>query len=57
MEGEVSVRRLDVTDEKGRQNLARDIEEEFGRLDILVNNAGVAADGGQRGADAATWTW
>ena len=39
MEGEVSVRRLDVTDEKSIQNLARDVEEEFGRLVILVNNA------------------
>ncbi len=50
--GDVHVRQLDVTDEKGIQNLARDLEEEFGRLDILVNNAGVAADGGQRGVDA-----
>lgn len=52
MEGDVRVRQLDVTDEKGIQNLARDVEEEFGRLDILVNNAGVSIDGGQRGVDA-----
>ena len=52
IDGEVHVRRLDVTDEKGIQNLARSVEEEFGRLDILVNNAGVSIDRGQRGVDA-----
>ncbi|MDQ3639356.1 MAG: SDR family oxidoreductase [Actinomycetota bacterium] len=52
IDGDVRVRQLDVTDEKGIQNLARDAEEEFGRLDILVNNAGVSIDGGQRGVDA-----
>jgi NAD(P)-dependent dehydrogenase (short-subunit alcohol dehydrogenase family) len=49
--GDVHVRRLDVTDEKGIQNLARSVEEEFGRLDVLVNNAGVSIDCGQRGVD------
>jgi NAD(P)-dependent dehydrogenase (short-subunit alcohol dehydrogenase family) len=52
MEGDVRVRQLDVTDEKGIAQLARDVEEEFGRLDVLVNNAGVSIDGGQRGVDA-----
>ena len=52
IDGDVRVRQLDVTDEKGIQNLARDVEEEFGRLDVLVNNAGVSMDGGQRGVDA-----
>ena len=52
MNGNVLVRRLDVTDEKGIHNLAREVEEELGRLDILVNNAGVASDRGQRGVDA-----
>jgi NAD(P)-dependent dehydrogenase (short-subunit alcohol dehydrogenase family) len=52
IDGDVRVRQLDVTDEKGIQNLARDVEEEFGRLHILVNNAGVSIDGGQRGVDA-----
>jgi NAD(P)-dependent dehydrogenase (short-subunit alcohol dehydrogenase family) len=52
MEGDVRVQQLDVTDEKGIQNLARDVEEEFGRLDVLVNNAGISIDGGQRGVDA-----
>ncbi|MCA1718616.1 MAG: SDR family oxidoreductase [Actinobacteria bacterium] len=52
MDGDVRVRRLDVTDEKGIQNLARDVEEEFGRLDVLVNNAGISIDGGQHGVDA-----
>jgi NAD(P)-dependent dehydrogenase (short-subunit alcohol dehydrogenase family) len=52
MEGDVRVQQLDVTDEKDIQNLACDVEEEFGRLDVLVNNAGVSMDGGQRGVDA-----
>lgn len=40
IEGNVYVRRLDVTDEKGIQSLACEIEEEFGRLDILVKMPG-----------------
>ena len=52
MEGDVRVRQLDVTDEKGIVQLACDIEEEFGRLDVLVNNAGISIDRGQRGVDA-----
>ena len=52
MEGDVRVRQLDVTDEKGIAQLARDVEEKFGRLDILVNNAGISIDRGQRGVDA-----
>jgi NAD(P)-dependent dehydrogenase (short-subunit alcohol dehydrogenase family) len=49
---EVRVRQLDVTDEKGIAQLARDVEEEFGRLDVLVNNAGISIDGGQHGVGA-----
>ena len=52
IDGDVYVRQLDVADEKSIQNLARSVEEEFGRLDILVNNAGVSIDRGQRGVDA-----
>lgn len=52
IDGDVRVRQLDVTDEKGIAQLARDVEEEFGRLDVLVNNAGISIDGGQRGVDA-----
>ncbi len=52
IDGEVVVRRLDVTDEKGIQNLAHEVEEEFGRLDVLVNNAGVSMDSGRRGVNA-----
>ncbi len=52
MDGNVRVRQLDATDEKGIAQLACDIEEEFGRLDVLVNNAGISIDGGQHGVDA-----
>jgi NAD(P)-dependent dehydrogenase (short-subunit alcohol dehydrogenase family) len=52
MYGDVRVRQLDVTDEKGIAQLARDVEEEFGRLDVLVNNAGIFIDRGQHGVDA-----
>ena len=52
IDGNVVVKQLDVTDEKGIAELARGVEEEFGRLDVLVNNAGVSVDGGQRGVDA-----
>src|SRR5215212_8104162 len=52
MDGDVRVRQLDVTDERSIAQLARDIEEEFGRLDVLVNNAGIAIDRGQHGVDA-----
>src|SRR5918998_1195301 len=49
--GDIHVRRLDVTDEKGIQNLARSVEEEFGWLDVLVNNAGF-----RKTVDSAAWT-
>ena len=52
IDGNVVVKQLDVTDEKDIAELARGIEEEFGRLDVLVNNAGVSVDEGQRGVDA-----
>ena len=41
-----------MTDEKGIAQLARDVEEEFGRLDVLVNNAGISIDGEQHGVGA-----
>ena len=52
IDGDIHARRLDVTDEKGTQRLAREVEEEFGRLDILVDNAGIAIHRGQCGVDA-----
>jgi len=38
----VVAKQLDVRDEPSVERLARELEEEFGRLDILVNNAGIA---------------
>ncbi|MBU1190333.1 MAG: SDR family oxidoreductase [Gammaproteobacteria bacterium] len=35
---------LDVTQESSIDQLARDIERDYGRLDVLVNNAGVFLD-------------
>ena len=35
---------LDVTDNDSIEQLARDIERDYGRLDVLVNNAGVFLD-------------
>ncbi len=52
IDGDLRVRQLDVTDEKGTAQLARDVEEELGRLDVLVNNAGISIDRGQHGVDA-----
>jgi NAD(P)-dependent dehydrogenase (short-subunit alcohol dehydrogenase family) len=37
----VVAKQLDVRDEASVERVARDLEEEFGRLDILVNNAGI----------------
>jgi NAD(P)-dependent dehydrogenase (short-subunit alcohol dehydrogenase family) len=38
----IVVKQLDVRDEASVERVARELEEEFGRLDILVNNAGIA---------------
>ena len=44
----VSARQLDITSEKSINQLAENIEGEFGKLDVLVNNAGAFFDqGGQ----------
>ncbi|MFK0256623.1 SDR family oxidoreductase [Streptomyces sp. NPDC090445] len=40
--------RLDVTDADDVITLARNVEEEFGRLDVLVNNAAINYDTAQR---------
>ncbi len=43
---DVQFLQLDVNDHASRQNAAKFIEENFGRLDIFVNNAGIAKDFG-----------
>ncbi len=37
---------LDITDRESVNQLARQVEEEFGRLDVLINNAGAGFDMG-----------
>jgi len=44
--GEVRFVRLDVTDARTVEVVAKRIEQDFGRLDVLVNNAGVAVEWG-----------
>jgi len=41
-------RRLDVTEPETIQQLATELDQEFGRLDVLVNNAGALYDPWQR---------
>ncbi|KOX27501.1 dehydrogenase [Saccharothrix sp. NRRL B-16348] len=43
---------LDVTDQATVREVARHVEERFGRLDVLVNNAGITGSGQVSPADA-----
>lgn len=44
----VAARQLDITSDQSVNQLAKDIETEFGKLDVLINNAGAYFDqGGQ----------
>lgn len=38
---------LDITNDQSVQQLANDIDTQFGRLDVLVNNAGAFFDQGK----------
>lgn len=40
----VTAKQLDITDDQSVNNLAKEIENEFGRLDVLINNAGAFFD-------------
>jgi NAD(P)-dependent dehydrogenase (short-subunit alcohol dehydrogenase family) len=42
----VTAKQLDVTDDSSVDNLAKEIEHEYGKLDVLVNNAGAFFDQG-----------
>ena len=42
---DVQFLKLDVTNEKDREEAAAFLEKNFGKLDILINNAGISADG------------
>ncbi len=37
-------RELDITDSKACEELAKDVEEKYGKIDVLVNNAGITKD-------------
>jgi NAD(P)-dependent dehydrogenase (short-subunit alcohol dehydrogenase family) len=43
--GDVHAVALDVTDQAGVREVAKLVEERFGRLDVLVNNAGITGSG------------
>jgi NAD(P)-dependent dehydrogenase (short-subunit alcohol dehydrogenase family) len=43
--GDVRSLKLDVTNQKDREDAAAFLEKNFGKLDVLINNAGISADG------------
>jgi NAD(P)-dependent dehydrogenase (short-subunit alcohol dehydrogenase family) len=49
---DVDPRRLDVADPDSVRELARELEDVYGRLDVLVNNAAILYDTWQRGVEA-----
>lgn len=42
--GEIACHPLDVTDDESVANLARWLDERFGRVDALINNAGISVE-------------
>lgn len=48
----VSSRQLDITSDQSVNQLAKDIEIEFGKLDVLINNAGAYFDQGGQALNA-----
>jgi len=48
----VSARQLDITSDQSVNQLAKDIEKEFGKLDVLINNAGAYFDQGGQALNA-----
>jgi NAD(P)-dependent dehydrogenase (short-subunit alcohol dehydrogenase family) len=44
--------RLDVSNQKSICNIAKEVDQHFGRLDVLVNNAAILYDTWQRAVDA-----
>jgi len=49
---EVDARRLDVDDGDSVREVARELDEAYGRLDVLVNNAAILYDTWESGVDA-----
>jgi NAD(P)-dependent dehydrogenase (short-subunit alcohol dehydrogenase family) len=49
---DVKFYQLDVSNQKSIYNIAKEVEQQFGRLDILVNNAAILYDTGQKAVDA-----
>jgi NAD(P)-dependent dehydrogenase (short-subunit alcohol dehydrogenase family) len=43
---------LDVSNQKSIYNIAKEVDQRFGRLDVLVNNAAILYDTGQKAVDA-----
>lgn len=48
----VSARKLDITSDQSVNQLAKEIETEFGKLDVLINNAGAYFDQGGQALNA-----
>jgi NAD(P)-dependent dehydrogenase (short-subunit alcohol dehydrogenase family) len=50
--GAILARRIDVTDPRSLEAVAREVEDSFGRLDVLVNNAAILYDTWQQAVSA-----
>lgn len=49
---DVSARQLDITNDQSVNQLAKDVETEFGKLDVLINNAAAYFDQGRQALNA-----
>ena len=44
LEGNITVKKLEVTSEADMQALEKELQDEYGKLDVLINNAGVFSE-------------